>query len=65
MKKLSFPLATWSFFATGGFLVLLKALDRGQPWRIAGAAAGLAVAIVFVLLLLAQVKKQNTEAKAN
>ena len=62
MKKLAFPLTAWSFFALGGFLVLLKALGTGQPWRIAGAAGGLAIAVAFVVLLLVQAKKRTPAA---
>ena len=58
MKKIAFPLATWSFFALGGFITLLKALASGQDGRIATASAGLTIALGFVVLLL-QLRKQR------
>ena len=59
MKRIAFPLATWSFFALSGLIVLLKAMEHGQPGRIAAAASGLTIAVGFVLLLLLQLRKQR------
>ena len=62
MKNLAFLLNTWSFFALAALLVLLKALEHGQRWRMAAAGTSLAIALVFVTLLLLHAKKQRPAA---
>jgi len=59
MQKITFLLAAWSFFAPGALIFFLKALEQGQPGRIAAAASGLTIALFFVLLLLLQLRMQR------
>ena len=64
-KKIALALALCALFASFGFRVLLAAIARQQVWRITCASVGFAIAVSFVMLLLAQIKLQRQASGHN
>ena len=64
-KKIALALALCALFASFGFRVLLNAIARQQVWRITCASVGFAIAVGFVMLLLAQMRLQRQAPSHN
>lgn len=64
MKRFALPLVLASSFALLGLRTFLQALATHQPWRIASAAAGFAIALGLLVALGLAMKKHADVGKA-